>query len=399
MIWLVTSRDHQAQLVGALLNEQQDFLRRLATPIMAYPIRLEDEADARRATSSPSANTTIHAAEVLTSELAKDSSSRAAGGTVGYHSRVKRSVRLMSVTLWFAFTARVAAAHEAGWTWAFNATVFVDANMQNRGDALSDHVFESQNWIAMDASRPAGRGTLTLVAILSAEPVTMHEVGSPQLFQISGPFLDFPVGDHQTPRDLFSGLGVSFRRRFSWFKTRVDAAIVGSPALGPLGYDSRPTASLNPQVPLSHGMIDATEASSSVLTAGLFLHGVGIEASAFRGRELNAHRFDLELGTLDSWAVRGSYRWRRWTGQVSTGRLHRIHTWTPFDTTRTTASIGCDVSDHFLSLLAAWGHDRDRFGGLDSYLIDASMHLSPRDHVYLRGERVSNDFLMLASIC
>jgi hypothetical protein len=39
-----------------------------------------------------------------------------------------------------------------------------------------------------------------------------------------------------------------------------------------------------------------------------------------------------------------------------------------------------------------WGQNRDRFGAVDGYLADASIHLSRRDHLYLRGERVRNDF-------
>jgi hypothetical protein len=143
-------------------------------------------------------------------------------------------------------------------------------------------------------------------------------------------------------------------------------------------------------VPLSHGLIDATDTSSSVVSARIGTVGFGFEASAFRGRELDGRRWDLEAGSPDSWAVRGSYRRAGWAMQLSTGHLHQPHAWEPFDATRTTASVSFDGPR--ASILAAWGHNRDRFGALDGYLADAAIRVSARDHVYLRGERVRNDF-------
>ena len=293
-----------------------------------------------------------------------------------------------------AASAQGGDARRAGdtWTWSFEATIFAGENVQ-RGHALSTPVvFESQNWVSLEAARPIRSATLSLFAILSAETLTMHEFGSPQPFQISGPFLSAPIGNYESPRDLFSGLGASMATQFDSIRVRAEAALVGSPALGPPGYQQRQSASLNPQVPLAHGMIDATDASSSVVSIGFGVRRVTIEGSVFRGRELDDRRWDLEAGKPDSWALRGSYRQGAWTVQVSTGRLHRPHDWELFDATRTTASVGVDTPGGRLSFLAAWGQNRDRFGALDGYLVDAAIHLSPRDHVYLRGDRVRNDF-------
>jgi hypothetical protein len=302
-----------------------------------------------------------------------------------------RSSAMLAIVLALSPAAASAQSTDA-WTWSFDAIAFLDANMQRR-DVQDVSRLESQNWISIDATHAAAGGTLTLFTILSAEALTTGEFGSPQLFQIGGPFLQNPIGDYASPRDLFSGLGGSFSRRVASLEARVDAAIVGAPALGPPGYENRPTASLNPQLPLSHARIDSTDAASSVVSAGVSALGFGLEAAAFRGRELDEHRYDLEVGALDSWAVRGSYRGGGWTAQVSGGHLHRLHSWAPFDTTRTTASVSFEPPSRVVSVLAAWGHDRDRFGALDSYMLDTAIHVSARDHLYVRGERVRDDFL------
>jgi hypothetical protein len=139
-------------------------------------------------------------------------------------------------------------------------------------------------------------------------------------------------------------------------------------------------------------MIDITDASSSVVSVGVGSGHVTIDGSVFRGRELDDRRGDLEAGKPDSWAVRGAYQRGVWTMQVSTGHLHRPHVWEPFDSTRTTASVSVDTPGGTLSFLGAWGQNRDRFGVLDGYLADASIHPSTSDHIYVRGERVRNDF-------
>jgi hypothetical protein len=296
------------------------------------------------------------------------------------------------VLLLAAAGTSVSAQSIGGWTWSAEGTAFVGVNVQHRS-LFGVEEFESENWASAGAERGLRGGTLTLSSILSLEPLTLRSLGSAQVFQFGGSYLGGPVVDHAHPRDLVSGLGAAFSRAIGAISVRLEGDLVGAPALGPAGFENRPTASLNPAAPLSREHLDSTDASSGVLLVGLQASGASIEASAFRGRGPDEHRFDLNLGALDSWAVRASYTRAGWTSQVSSGVIHQPEIFEPYDVRRTTASIGFAPPGRAISWMAAWGEDRDRYGVLDAYLVDAALRLSPRQRVYARLEIVANDFL------
>src|SRR6476661_9994467 len=70
----------------------------------------------------------------------------------------------------------------ASWTWATDANVFAGYNYQERHFA-DFSAWESQNWFMGSGSRAIGRGRVTIGSMLSLEPFTLHDHGSPQLFQ------------------------------------------------------------------------------------------------------------------------------------------------------------------------------------------------------------------------
>jgi len=308
----------------------------------------------------------------------------------GCRARVYRISACAAVAVLVAGQASAQA--PAGWNWSVGGLAFVDFNVQHRTEFGHEEI-ESQNWMSATAGRTVHNGSLMLTSVLSLEPFTMKAIGSPQWFQLGGSYLGGPLADHSHPHDLISGLGAAYSHPVGNSVLHLEGDLVGAPALGPIGFENRPTATLNPAIPLSREHLDSTDASSGVLLAGLQVHGITVEASTFRGVGPDDKHLGLDLGHLDSWAARGSFVRGAWTTQLSTGLIHQPETFAPYDVRRTTASITFVSPARPISWMAAWGEDRDRFGILDTYLLDAAIRLSRDDHVYARAELVADDFL------
>jgi hypothetical protein len=145
-------------------------------------------------------------------------------------------------------------------------------------------------------------------------------------------------------------------------------------------------------VPLSHHQMDSTHITPGVLRADIAPGGFGIDASWFRGEEPDENRTDLDLGRLDSWALRGRWARERWSAQVSGGHLHRPEWVEPyFDVVRLTASIAYTRPDASLATLLAWGQDRTVHGIEDGYLAEGSWRPTPRSTFYARAENTTRD--------
>ena len=92
----------------------------------------------------------------------------------------------------------------------------------------------------------------------------------------------------------------------------------GEPALGPPAFMHRFSGLAFPQAPISHHWLDSSHITFGVLTAGAVVGGWKLEASAFRGREPDQNRWDIETPKLDSHAFRLS-----WNPTGGTGRRAR----------------------------------------------------------------------------
>ena len=104
-------------------------------------------------------------------------------------------------------------------------------------------------------------------------------------------------------------------------------------------YASASAAEL-PLAPLSHHLQDSTHTSFGVVTTGLVIERVKLEASAFNGREPNEERWSIQLAALDSWSGRASVApTRDWTAQYSVGRLEHPEALEPGSQWRQTASV------------------------------------------------------------
>ena len=117
--------------------------------------------------------------------------------------------------------------------------------------------------------RPLGRGTSALHTMLSFEPFTLKDIGSPQVFQTGETFNGEPLIDYQHPHDLFLTLNVAYARPFGSWTLTTTAAAVGAPALGPPPFMHRPSAAENPQSPLGHHHLDSVHITPGVLMVGI----------------------------------------------------------------------------------------------------------------------------------
>jgi hypothetical protein len=85
------------------------------------------------------------------------------------------------------------------------------------------------------------------------------------------------------------------------------AGLPGEPAFGPPAFMHRLSIMDSPEAPISHHWLDSTHITFGVVTAGLILDRVKVEASRFNGREPDQHRYNIETAPLDSTAVRLSW--------------------------------------------------------------------------------------------
>lgn len=286
-----------------------------------------------------------------------------------------------------------AVADSAAWTWSWDARIFGTWNYQRRKFRDFQRV-ESQNWFMGTGDRRVRGGRLGVHAMLSLEPFTMQRLGSPQVFQTGETFRQAPLIDYQHPHDLFMELAVQWTRPFASGRVFAEVAPVGAPAIGPGVFMHRPSASENPTAPLGHHQMDATHITHGVVAAGVEQRGLTLEGSWFRGAEPDENRRDIDLGALDSYAARLSWRRGSWSAQVSAAHLTTPEWVHPFsDVTRLTASIGFARFDGRLAALAAWGQNREIHGILDAYLAEATLRTGARHASYTRVELTTKDIL------
>ena len=114
------------------------------------------------------------------------------------------------------------------------------------------------------------------------------------------------------------GLGADYRRTTDRATLFGAIEVVGSPSIGPPAFMHRPSASENPQAPLSHHHMDSTHVTPGVVRGGVTAGEWRTEASWFRGREPDENRMDLDLGAA---------RLVRDTPDMDVGTLVRTGLW------------------------------------------------------------------------
>ena len=259
-----------------------------------------------------------------------------------------------------------------------------------RGD---DEAFATSMAMLM-ADRDLGeRLHLQLKSMTSLDPL-MGPRGYPDLFASGETAHGRPLIDRQHPHDLFMELAGRVDYRLGAASLFLYGGPVAEPALGPSAFMHRGSARYLPLAPITHHWFDSTHISYGVVTAGYAGPRVQLEASAFRGREPDEHRWNIETPKLDSWSVRAT-----WTpsahlaAQVSHGRLQSPEAQHPDENERrTTASVHYAAGGLTTTLAFSAKH---RIGGATrtAWLGEASWEVDRHHALFGRVENVANDEL------
>src|SRR3569623_384843 len=170
---------------------------------------------------------------------------------------------------------------------------------------------------------PFTGGKFTLNTMMSLDPAMKHD-GYPLLFATGEEAYGQPLVDRQHPHDLFMELSGRLDLDVAHGTTAfVYGGPVAEPALGPSAFMHRASARFNPEAPITHHWFDSTHITYGDVTAGIAAPKWQLEASAFRGREPDEFRWNIESPKLDSWSVRASFAPSpAWLLQASYGHIH-----------------------------------------------------------------------------
>jgi hypothetical protein len=282
------------------------------------------------------------------------------------------------------------------WMTMLHGYAFLTANRQ--GGPSGDREFESQNHLMTIAMRRWAGGKLSLLGTFSLEPATIPPRGSAELFQRGETYHNILLVDLQHPHDLFVELAAAWERPVGAGKLRFYVAPVGEPALGPVAYPHRLSASENPTAPLSHHNQDSTHISYDVATVGFAASIFTLEASAFHGAEPDENRWNLEAGPLDSYSGRLTIRpVPELAFQVSAGHLEHPEAIEPGNQTRSSVSLTYQKSTpggFFAASLIA-GRNQAPEGPEWGNLFEWTWRFAERNFFYGRLESVDRDLYEL----
>ena len=293
-----------------------------------------------------------------------------------------------------------------GWDLMVHGVIFIDYNQA--GGPRGEGKAESVNWAMLMQQHQLAGGTLLFREMLSAEPLTAPHPGFPELFQTGETYHGQPLVDHQHPHNVFSELALNYTRplggQTSWQKISwlFYGGAAGEPALGPVAYIHRASAAELPMAPLSHHLQDSTHISFGVLTTGLVISRLKLEASAFNGREPGEKRYEINFAPLDSWSTRLSLApSRNWTAQYSYGRLEHPEALEPGSQRRQTASVEYvrpltgKLGDGSWATSLIWGrvHKVADNHNLNGYLLESTLNFMSKNYAFTRLELVDKDEL------
>jgi len=294
--------------------------------------------------------------------------------------------------------------NKSDWLLMFHYNIVTGVNSQGGPRGVTK--FESANWFMPEAYHKLGKGTLQLRGMFSAEPFTFPPGGSPLLFQTGETYKGQPLIDRQHPHDLFMELSAQYTHPVgehgTWFTY---FGYPGEPALGPVVFMHRMSASENPSATLSHHLQDSTHISFGVLTTGFTYRWFKLEGSIFNGREPDENRYDFDA---HRWNSRSARLWfmpnRNWAMQISHGFLRSPEAQEPgADIRRTTASVQYNrtINHGYWATAFVWGRNHVSSPGeihnLNGYTIESTINFLDRNYIYTRLELVDKDDLLTPS--
>jgi hypothetical protein len=264
---------------------------------------------------------------------------------------------------------------EEGWQFMQDGVVFGMFNHQ--GGPRGGSQATAPNWWMGMVTRSLGSSRLTIDGMFSLDPATAGKSGYREIFQVGEALNGRPLIDRQHPHDFIMQLAAIWRTPLtSTTGLTVAGGPAGEPALGPVAFMHRASASEYPFATLSHHTFDSTHIAYGVATVAVDRGPWVIEGSLFNGREPDENRWDVDFGKLDSISGRIWYRpTDRWELQASTGHLVDPEELEPGNVQRTTAS-------------ASWfTRDDDDFSAVTvGYGVNATEH-GDRQAVFVEGTR------------
>ncbi|HLK63863.1 MAG TPA: hypothetical protein VKU19_10520 [Bryobacteraceae bacterium] len=283
------------------------------------------------------------------------------------------------------------------WQTMLMGSAFV-VETQQSGPRGGDKLF-APNWFMGMAQHRVGRGSFLFQLMLSLDPATITGRSFPELFQTGETAFGRPLVDAQHPHNFIMAIGLNYARPVSESTVlQFYFAPVGDPALGPVAFPHRASASELPQAPLGHHWQDSSHIADEVVTVGVTHKKVRLEASGFYGTEPGENRWIIETGPINSWATRFSvFPTKNWMAQVSVGRLAHPERESPGDVLRSTASLHYTKprtqgpwSSSFI-----WGRNHNTFThrNLNSYLLESEYPVTRRNFLTGRAELVDKDEL------
>ena len=286
--------------------------------------------------------------------------------------------------------------------WTTMTHGFANFVYDRQGGPRGDTKTFSSSMLMTMAQRPLAGGTLGLRGMISADPL-MGKNGYPLLLQ-TGETADgkTTLVDRQHPHDLFMELAATYSYRISdRDSVFAYAGLPGEPALGPPAFMHRFSGEDNPEAPISHHWLDSTHITFGVVTLGIVLDRLKLEASIFRGREPDQFRYNIETGKLDSASIRLSYNpTADWALQASRGDLKSPEQLEPdVDIDRTTASAiyNRPIGGNSWQTTLAWGRNaKTGHRATDAYLLESAVTLSRVHTFFGRAERADKDELFAA---
>ena len=282
---------------------------------------------------------------------------------------------------------------EGQWTLMLHGYVW--GVVSDQGGPRGDKEAFVTSMAMVEASHPlSGATQLQLRGMFSVEPL-MGNRGYPNLFATGETANGVPLVDRQHPHNAFMELSARVTTDFGGGVSGfVYGGPVAEPALGPSAFMHRASALLNPEAPITHHWFDSTHISFGVVTAGLRLNRVQLEASAFRGREPGEDRWNIEAPKLDSWSARASWApTPNWLASISYGWLHSPEGQNPNEN-ESRAIAALSYGSRNTAITAGWSRKQHYPGHvLTAWLIEANQSLSAHHSVFGRVENVANDEL------
>jgi len=308
-----------------------------------------------------------------------------------------------SGTTWEPSSGPMHMYHKQAGDWLLMFHYNLVAGMNRQGGPRGVTKAESANWFMPMAYHKLGKGTVQLRSMFSFEPFTFPPGGSPLLFQTGETYKGQPLIDKQHPHDLFMELSAQYTlplgERGTWFTY---FGYPGEPALGPVAFMHRASASENPSATLAHHLQDSTHISFGVLTTGVTYRWLKLEGSIFNGREPDENRYNFDAHKWNSRSARLSIMPNQnWTMQVSYGFLRSPEGQeSNTDIRRSTASVQYNRPLHRGNWASAfvWGRNHTsnptEIHNLNGYTFESTLNFRDKNYLYTRLELVDKDELL-----